>query len=69
MTEPKLVEFPNKLVEIQLFEGDNPLGILYCTLSDWDRLSIVLNNLSRFYKFNHNDGINKYKFKGLRTHN
>lgn len=66
MTEPKLVENPNKLVEIQLFEGDSPLGILYCTLSDWDRLSIVLNNLSRFYKFNH-DGINKYQFKGLRT--
>lgn len=65
MTEPKLVENPNKLVEIQLFEDCVSLiGTLYCRLSDWDRLSIILRNLSKLYTVN---GINKYQFKGLRT--
>lgn len=64
MTEPKLIKPATKLVEIQLCEDCvSLLGTLYCPLADWDRVSIILKNLAKFYTVN---GNSKYTFKGLR---
>ena len=64
-TKPKIVNnsFTTKMCEIELFEFENPLGHIYCTISDYDRVIKTLNNLSRYYKFNHNGEI-KYSIRG-----
>lgn len=62
MDKPNIIEEPPRmLVEMQILEYDTPIGKIYCTISDYDRVSLALFRLCQLYRFP-----NHFQIKGGR---